>query len=160
MQGFSTFKLRSVWVSLQKYDIHSSWQYLSTPVLCARHHVRPGYTVVMRCPWRHESVMKLSCNTVVGCHQTNTPSCMYSTQMHLLDTLLLFYTVCLAGGEEEGIYEPRGKITPNTVGNRDQIRKRKGGTDTRKGKLEWGSQVRLNHLVRSGEICYFCSIHV
>ena len=96
MQGFSTFKLRSVWVSLQKYDIHSSWQYLSTPVLCARQHVRPGYTVVMRCPWRHESVMKLSCNTVVGCHQTNTPSCMYSTQMHLLDTLLLLLH-CLFG---------------------------------------------------------------
>ena len=60
IQGFSTFKLRSVWVLLQKYDIHSSWQYLSTPVLCARHHVRPGYTVVMKCPWRHESVIKLA----------------------------------------------------------------------------------------------------
>lgn len=34
-----------------------------------------------------------------------------------------------------GIYEPRGKITPNIVGNRDQIRRREGGTDRhRKGE--------------------------
>ena len=88
IQGFSTFKLRSVWVSLQKYDIHSSWQYLSTPVLCARNHVRhwvySGDEVSLK-TWKcHET-----CNIVVGCHQTNTPSCMYSTQMHFLDTLLL-----------------------------------------------------------------------
>lgn len=43
----------------------------------------------------------------------------------------------------------QSKITPNIVGNRDQIRRREGGTDRHRRKLERALRVR-NHLGRSG----------